>query len=348
MLPSLLEERGTKGVRITPETNQFLAITVKIGSNEQCYTMFTRKNMEKREKVNAVQRMQDCIERNITEPITLHMLAQAAGYSPWHSARVFKELTGKTPFEYIRVFRLSKAVVQLKGNNARIVDVALDFVFDSHEGFTRAFSRQFGISPRHYRINTPPLKLFLPKRIGDYYRDLQRGERVMTSKSNTNTIFVQVVDRPARKLILKRGIKATHYFDYCGEVGCDTVWSTLCGIKEAMYEPAGMWLPEKLRKPSTSVYVQGVEVPVDYIGDVPEGFELIDLPPCMMMVFQGQPYDDEKFEQAIGDLWEVMNKYNPELYGYAWADEDGPRFQLEPQGYRGYIEARPVKRLNVK
>ena len=58
--------------------------------------------------------------------------------------------------------------------------------------------------------------------------------------------------------------------------------------------------------------------------------------------------DDEEFQQAIGDLWEVMKKYNPELYGFTWADEDGPRFQLEPQGYRGYIEARPVRQANVK
>ena len=67
--------------------------------------------MESRERLDAVQRMQDYIEHHVHEPITLHMLAQAAGYSPWHSARIFKELTGKTPFEYIRALRLSRAVV---------------------------------------------------------------------------------------------------------------------------------------------------------------------------------------------------------------------------------------------
>jgi AraC family transcriptional regulator len=44
----------------------------------------------------------------------------------------------------------------------------------------------------------------------------------------------------------------------------------------------------------------------------------------------------------------LMKTYNPELYGFKWADEDGPRFQLEPLGYRGYIEGRPVRQLNVK
>jgi hypothetical protein len=155
-----------------------------------------------------------------------------------------------------------------------------------------------------------------------------------------------VIDRPARKLILKRGIQATHYFDYCEEVGCD-VWDLLTAIREALYEPAGMWLPESLQQPGTSVYVQGVEVPQDYSGPVPEGFEIIDLQPCKMMVFQGPPFEDEHFETAISDLWQVMKTYKPELYGFQWADDEAPRFQLEPQGYRGYIEARPVRAINV-
>ncbi|MGD9116531.1 MAG: AraC family transcriptional regulator [Dehalococcoidia bacterium] len=283
----------------------------------------------------------------MTEPISLHMLAQAAGYSPWHAARIFKEMTGKTPFEYIRELRLSRAALKLRDEEPRIVDVALDFVFESHEGFTRAFSKQFGISPRDYAKNKPPLKLFIPENLRDYYLKLQKGEVIMTEKTNTNTVFVQVIDRPARKLILKQGASAKDYFAYCEELGCD-VYEELKGVKDALYEPIGMWLPENLRQPGTSEYAMGVEMPADYKGKTPEGYEIIDLPPCQMMVFQGQPYDDEKFEEAIGDLWEVMKTYNPELYGFTWADEDGPRFQLEPQGYRGYIEARPVRQLNVE
>lgn len=302
--------------------------------------------MEGLEKVNAVQRMQDYIGDHISEPITLYMLAKAAGYSPWHSARIFKELIGKTPFEYIRSLRLSLAAIKMRDENIRIIDVAFDFVFDSHEGFTRAFSKQFGMTPNYYSKNTPPLKLFMPNRIRDYYLMLQKGVDSMSKKTNSNTVFVQVIDRPGRKLILKRGIKATHYFEYCEEVGCD-VWGILSSIKEALYEPIGMWMPENLQKMGTSIYTQGVEVPLNYKGEVPEGFEIIELPSCKMMVFQGQPYeDDEKFGDAIEELWEVMKNYNSELCGFKWADEDGPRFQLAPMGYRGYIEARPVRQIN--
>jgi len=301
--------------------------------------------MERWETVDAVQRMQDYIEEHISEKITMGELAKAAGYSQWHSFRIFKEMTGKTPFEYIRSLRLSKAAMMLRDNRAKVIDVAFDFVFDSHEGFTRAFTKEFGVSPKKYRSDTPPIQLFIPYSVRAYYLTFGKGEKKeMPENKETKTVFVQVVERPKRKVILKRGIKATEYFEYCEEVGCD-IWGILSSIKEAMYEPIGMWLPDNMIRKGTSKYVQGVEVPEDYKGVVPEDFELVDLPPCKMMVFQGEPYEDENFEEAIGELWEVMEKYKPEIYGFQWADDEAPRFQLAPMGYRGYIEARPVRQL---
>ncbi len=291
--------------------------------------------------------MQEYIDQHMTEPITLHQLAHAADYSPWHAARIFKELTGKNPFDYIRELRLSRAAEKLQDGDVRIVDVAFDFVFESHEGFTRAFSRYFGVSPSRFIKEKPPVKLFIPEYMRDYYLKYQRGENIMNTKAKTDTVFVQVIDRPARKFILKRGKEAKDYFAYCEELGCD-IFEELRGVKDALYEPISVWLPKNLQKPGTSVYCMGVEMPADYKGPVPAGYEIIDLKPCKMMVFQGQPYDDADYQQAIGAIWDLMKVYNPELYGFKWADDDGPRIQMEPLGYRGYIEARPVRQLNVK
>lgn len=295
------------------------------------------------ENLSAVRRMQALIEANLNNPITLHMLAKAAGYSPWHAARIFKAFTGKSPFEYIRTFRLSRAAEQLRNKGVKVVDVAFDFVFDSHEGFTRAFSKQFGLTPQQFSREKPKVRLFIPEYVRDQILTGGNGDG-MIKEEKANTIFVQVVDRPARKLILKRGIKAEDYYAYCEEFGRDFT-DLLTGIKEALYEPMGMWLPQTLRKPGTSIYAQGVEVPEDFSGEVPEGLEMITLPPCKMMIFQGQPFDDADFEKAIGSFWETIKSYNPEIYGFRWADEDGPRFQLEPWGYQGYIEGRPVRQV---
>jgi hypothetical protein len=131
-------------------------------------------------------------------------------------------------------------------------------------------------------------------------------------------------------------------------VGND-VENELSKIKEALYEPCGMWLPKSLRKPGTSEFVMGVEVPANYKGKAPVGYEIIDLKPCQMMVFQGPPFEDfQEGPKAIMRLWAVLETLNPELYGYAWADEDGPRLQLEPIPHRGHIELLPVRQLKKK
>jgi len=300
--------------------------------------------MERVQIIMAVQMMQEYIEEHICEEITLKQLSDVCAYSPWHAARIFKEITGKTPFDYIRALRLSKAALLLRDEKIRIIDVALNFVFDSHEGFTRAFSKQFGLPPKKYSKKTPPIQLFMPCKVFDTYKVLCKGENNMTQKPLVKTVFVQVIDRPWRKVLLKRGISAEEYFKYCEEVGCD-VWPLLTSIKEALYEPIGLWLPKHLIKEGTSKYVQGVELPMDFDNEVPSGYELIELPPCKMMVFQGQAYDDEDFMQAIEEVKNHIESFDPSIYGYSWADDFAPRFQLCPLGYRGYIEARPVMEI---
>ena len=199
------------------------------------------------EQIKAVKRMQGFIEAHRSEPITLAGLARAARYSPWHAARLFKEFTGRAPFEYVRQRRLSAAADELCAAPRKVIDVAFDFVFDSHAGFTRAFTRQFGLSPRQFRRKKPSVVLFMPDRMRSYYPPHPKGNAPMkakTEKPSSQVVFVQIVDRPARKMILKRGKKATHYFEYCEETGCD-VYSQLGQIKQAIHEPMGLWLPKR-------------------------------------------------------------------------------------------------------
>ncbi|MGJ0705459.1 helix-turn-helix domain-containing protein [Enterococcus avium] len=290
------------------------------------------------EHTAAVTRMQTFIEKHLDEEITLHALAQQAGYSPWHCAKMFKEYTDKSPFEYIRKLRLSKAALVLRDEDLRVVDVALDFVFDSHEGFTRAFRKQFGVTPKAYQKKTPPIPLFTPYPVESYYL---MGEERSDLPPLSKNLHVRLIEFPARKLILLRGKKAKTYIEYAQEVGCD-VWGILASIKEALYEPVGLWLPESMQTEETSVYAQGVEVPLDYQGLIPEGFDVIELSACTMLLFQGDPYDEVRFDEAIEAVMEQINTYDPSINNCQWAEKEGPRIQLEPQGYRGYIEARPV------
>ena len=61
-------------------------------------------------------------------------------------------------------------------------------------------------------------------------------------------------------------------------------------------------------------------------------------------MFQGEPFEEENFGSAIGQVWEAIKKFDPLTIGYAW-DDSNPRIQLEPIGTRGYIELHPVKSI---
>ena len=295
--------------------------------------------MFEQEHVRMVNAVQDYLKANLHERVSLKNVADAVGYSPGYISRLFKVYTGKSIFDFMRSMRLTEAALQLRDDDMRVVDVAFDFMFDSHEGFTRAFSKEFGIPPKRYALETPPIRLFLPFPVREKNQSKKDGVKM---DKNLKPVFVQVVERPERKVILKRAVNAKDYYAYCEEVGCD-VWGILCSVKDAINEPMGMWLPHPMTPKGTSEYVQGVEVSMDYSGIVPEGFDLMVMPACKMMIFQGPAYDDENFENAIVDMWALMKEYDPKFYGFEWADEDGPRFQFEPQGYRGYIEGRPVR-----
>ena len=154
-------------------------------------------------------------------------------------------------------------------------------------------------------------------------------------------VFIQGIDNPERKVIIKRGRTAKEYWSYCQEVGCD-VWGILTSMKSLCGEPVCLWLPEKYREQGTSEYVQGVEVAIHDTGIVPDGFDVITLPAAKYLMFQGEPFEEENYCQAIETVQASMQKYDPSVIGYAW-DHSNPRIQLEPRGERGYIELKAIQ-----
>ena len=292
------------------------------------------------EQILAVQRMQDYIEEHLMDEISLADLARASLFSPWHAHRLFHRLTGLTPAEYIRRLRLSRSALRLKSGGLRVADAAFELGFGSVDGYQRAFRREFGCNPGEYIRTKVPLPLFIP--YGVKFRELREESFNM---ENSQSIFVQLVRKGARDVILKRGRSARDYFAYCEEVGCD-VWGLLTSMDSLSGEPVCLWLPEAYRAPGTSTYVQGVEVDAAYDGPVPEGFDRISLPEAEYLVFQGEPFREEDYCAAIAAVQHSMDRYDPSLIGYRW-DDDSPRIQLEPRGERGYIELRAVRPLNA-
>ncbi|NLH64171.1 MAG: helix-turn-helix transcriptional regulator [Erysipelotrichaceae bacterium] len=290
------------------------------------------------DKRMAVQKMQDYIEAHLSEKITLCDLSEIALFSPFYCAHIFREMTGFAPADYIRRLRLSRSALRLRDETCRIIDVSYDAGYDSVDGYQRAFRNEFGCNPKQYARSPVPLSLFIP--FGVKFRTMWKENVNMTDVSS---VFIQTVDKPERKAIIKRGRKAEEYWSYCEEVGCD-VWGILTSMKSLCGEPVCLWLPEKYRKEGTSKYVQGVETAMDYTGVIPDGFDVIELPASKYLMFQSEPFREEDYCTAIQALETAMDRYDPSVIGYQW-DETSPRIQLEPRGERGYIELRAVRSL---
>ena len=82
---------------------------------------------------------------------------------------------------------------------------------------------------------------------------------------------------------------------------------------------------------------------MDYNGTIPEGFDVIDLPEADYLMFQGEPFREEDYCDAITAVQQAMDSYDPAVIGYSW-DNSNPCIQLEPRGNRGYIELRAIRR----
>lgn len=288
------------------------------------------------ERIVAVQRMQNYIEEHIMEEIKIEDLAELTMYSHVHVRRLFLEWTKLTPAGYIRRLKLSKAALMLRDNSCKVIDVVAAFGFGSVDGFQRAFKKEFGYNPKEYETNPMPIYLFTP-----YGVQSKNQNPYDFSPTNRRKVTVQKIHKSARKVIVKRGIKATEYWSYCEETGCD-VWGLLTSIKSISGEPVCLWLPVQYRNPVENEYVQGVEVEVDYNGIIPEGFDLVEFAESDYLLFRSEPYNDEDFGSAILDVQKVIAEYDYQKNGYE-IDTNNPRIQLEPICTRGYVEMVPVR-----
>lgn len=161
------------------------------------------------EQTMAVQRMQDYIIAHYTEAITLAELAEAAMFSPWYAHRLFREQTGISPAEYIRRLRLTEAAKRLKCERCRIIDVAMELGFGSIDVFTRAFEREFAMRPSEYKLKPVPIMLFVPYAVK--FREMRKDEISMEAVAAVKNVFIQVIRKPERKVIIKRAVKAEDY-----------------------------------------------------------------------------------------------------------------------------------------
>ena len=107
-----------------------------------------------------IQHAIDYIEDNLTETIDYEEVAKKCYSSSYHFQRVFSILCGFTLGEYIRNRRLTLAGRELATTNAKVIDVAMKYGYESPDSFAKAFQKFHGILPSQARNNGNNLKSF--------------------------------------------------------------------------------------------------------------------------------------------------------------------------------------------
>jgi len=100
---------------------------------------------------HSIQKTISYIETNLSNKLSLDELADIAGFSKYHFLRIFKHETGSRLFEHIQNRRMARAAKLLLFTQQNILDIALMYRFDSQEAFTRAFKKEYNLSPGRYR-----------------------------------------------------------------------------------------------------------------------------------------------------------------------------------------------------
>lgn len=306
----------------------------------------TDKNSEKNiswESVEVVQKMQDFIEEHaLDDEFCTSDVYKFSGYSQRHCERIFVRLTGKSISDYIRSIRLSDSAGKLLEDEKRsVLEIALDTNFETHEGYTRAFGKSFGITPSAYRNDPIAIPLFIQYPVRNYYSYLYHKEKMKMSRE-TMICMVTAVERPRRKLLIMRSKEAHDYWSFCEEVGCD--WEGLFNsISEKMDTAAILELPEFLCVEGFSNIAAGVELPYNYDRRIPDNCELAELEACKMLYFQSEKFDkDEDFGIAINSVFKASDNYDAKSYGYEYDFNIAPKFNYGASKKMGAKIALPI------
>lgn len=91
------------------------------------------------------------IEERIQEKLTVGAIAESIHFSKYHYQRMFREAVGESVMGYVSRRRMSLAAGELAGTDSTVLEIALKYGYDSHEGFTRSFKAYMGVTPAEYR-----------------------------------------------------------------------------------------------------------------------------------------------------------------------------------------------------
>ena len=239
------------------------------------------------------------IDKNIREKLSVEKLASKAGFSPYHFCRVFQWGVGFSIMEYVRKRRLAFAAADL-GSGKLIIDIAFDYGYETHTGFTKAFRSHFGCTPESYRKQSSHEIPKLP--ILSQTKQYVDGGIVMEPRIIMNP-EVKIAGFPIKTKTEndENLLKIPEFWQECMDNGrLDKLHAERFAKNNSEY---GACFPENPENGEFE-YVIGIEVTDAY--KIPKKYHTCTLPEALYAVFTSPPSDDEGFSVSVQGTWKYI------------------------------------------
>lgn len=248
-----------------------------------------------------LQQIIDYIDEHIKEEIEPEDLAKMAGYSPFHFYRIFQKQIGYTLMDYVLKRKLQFALHELI-NGKKIVEIAMDYGFETHAGFTKAFKKCFGSPPSLYKLHCP---LSLP----------QKPNLLSLHQKNLGSIVMQpkIVQRSAFWVAGKTFEGFVKNVSYTRDV--PAYWNqrglTDGSVEDMLYEQLnpkihGEYCINLSSTETDGSFIYLFSVGLDEAKELPEGLMKLELPAATYAVFKTPLGSVEQFVPSIIGTWQYI------------------------------------------
>lgn len=279
--------------------------------------------------ITGISKAIDYIEEHITEPTDYARAAKEACSSPFNFQRVFALLCGYTLGDYVRMRRLTLAGEELLSTDAKVIDVALKYGYDSPESFSRAFTRFHGVSPSAVRK-------------GAVIRSFSRicVKLILTGGS---IMEYRIEKKQATKIICRRREFTKPGDDYTNreipefwnECGRDGSIQKLCGYIKDSAQFKGLLGVCFSTEMTDSGFPYGIGAEYDGESD-PQDFEIVEIPAYTYAVFTVRGRMPDAFRETYRKICTEFFPQSGYEYGngveieaYPSADVQNPDYTCE-------------------
>jgi len=272
------------------------------------------------------------IDIHIKEEMNVEKLAEKAGFSPYYFCRIFQCGVGTSIMEYVRNRRLAYAASELNSGR-KILNIAVDYGFETHSGFSKAFRRYFGCPPEIYRayavFDVPKIPDL--SKSNQFISEFVIEPKIMVKKKSFKLAGFAFKMKPPPNIPYGKYIPPTEKSNLNKIPKLWEECRTDGRLEKLHQEPFIKFHAEygalflKENEEGKTVYLIGVEVKSRI--NIPFEYDIYTIPEALFAVFSTPPANEDNFSSILKDTWQfIFSEWLPNS-GYEF-DSNGIAFEL--------------------